>query len=269
MPKRGRSRARARYQYLNPQPLRARAISVRASSKKRKTLSSQVGRLLKTIETKEAQWKTGNNIGLAHNNVTVVLSPGGGGYLNCLQSNQGFLDQDMVGNGGQRIGDEITIQSVKFHGMVEGALQRSKVYFRFMLVKCAKGDLPTRATLFKGNADNKMIDEINTERFSIVASKIFNVSPPNPPPNTVSLTGVAEPGVLAGVTGNRIFKITIPGRKFGRQGVIKYENALTSQVKYFDYVPIFVAYDWYGTPQDVNTVGRINEMYVKTRFKDA
>jgi hypothetical protein len=153
--------------------------------------------------------------------------------------------------------------------MVEGALQRSKVYFRFMLVKCAKGDLPTRATLFKGNADNKMIDEINTERFSIVASKIFNVSPPNPPPNTVSLTGVAEPGVLAGVTGNRIFKITIPGRKFGRQGVIKYENALTSQVKYFDYVPIFVAYDWYGTPQDVNTVGRINEMYVKTRFKDA
>lgn len=232
-------------------------------------MSQQVGRLLKTIETKESQFKTGANIGLAHNNLTVLQCPGTGTYLNCFYCGQGGSDQDMGANQGNRIGDEITVQSVKFHGMVEGALQRSKVYFRFMLVKAAKGDIPTRATLFKGNADNKMIDEINTERFSILASKIFNVSPPNPPPNTVSLTGVAEPGVLAGVTGNRIFKVTIPGRKFGRQGVIKYENASVSQVKFYDFYPVFVAYDWYGTPQDANTVGRINELYCKMRFKDA
>lgn len=229
-----------------------------------------MGRLLRTIETKEGQWKTAVNQGLSHNNVSIVTAPGNGWpFLNVFQLNLGTADQDMLNGNGQRIGDQITVQSVKYHAMVEGALQRSKVYFRFMLVKCAKGDLPTRATLFKGNADNKMIDEINTERYSIVASKIFNVSPPNPPPNTVSATGVAEPGVLAGVTGNRIFKIVIPGRKFGRNGVVKYENGSSAQVKFFDYVPIFVAYDWYGTPQDVNTVGRINELYAKIRFKDA
>lgn len=233
-------------------------------------MSQQVGRLLKTIETKEGQWKTGANVALAHNNITVIQAPGNGqAFLNAFQLQFGSLDQDMTNGGGQRIGDEITVQSVKFHGMVEGALQRSKVYFRFMLVKCAKGDLPTRATLFKGNADNKMIDEINTERYSIIASRIFNVTPPNPGPNTVSATGVAEPGVLAGVTGNKIFKIIIPGKKFGRNGVIKYENGSQPQVKFYDYVPIFVAYDWYGTPQDVNNVGRINEMYCKIRFKDA
>ncbi len=48
-----------------------------------------------------------------------------------------------------------------------------------MLVKCAKGDLPTRTTLFLNNADNKMIDELNTERYSIIASKIFTVTPSN------------------------------------------------------------------------------------------
>lgn len=233
-------------------------------------MSMQVGRLLKTIETKEGQWKTGVNIGLAHNNLTVIQAPGSGQpFLNVFQINVGALDQDMSNGNGQRVGDEITVQSVKYQGFLEGALQRSKVYFRFMLVKCAKGDLPTRATLFKGNADNKMIDEINTERYTILASKIMNVTPPNPPPNTVSATGVAEPGVLAGVTGNRIFKVTIPGRKFGRNGVVKYENGSNHQVKFFDYVPVIVAYDWYGTPQDVNTVGRINEMYAKIRFKDA
>lgn len=233
-------------------------------------MSMQVGRLLKTIETKEGQWKTAANVGLAHNNLTVITAPGSGQpYLNVFHLNLGTADQDMLNGNGQRIGDEITVQSVKYQGFLEGALQRSKVYFRFMLVKCAKGDLPTRATLFKGNADNKMIDEINTERFTIIASKIMNVTPPNPGPNTVSATGVAEPGVLAGVTGNRIFKVTIPGRKFGRNGVIKYENGSGTQVKFFDYVPVIVAYDWYGTPQDVNTVGRINEMYAKIRFKDA
>jgi len=63
-------------------------------------------------------------------------------------------------------------------------------------------------------------------------------------------------------------KVTIPGRKFGRSGVIRYENG-SNQVKFFDYVPLFVVYDWYGTPQDINNVGRINELYAKIRFKDA
>jgi hypothetical protein len=97
----------------------------------------------------------------------------------CEQRWQEFnaLDRNLVRL--KRVGDEITVQSVKFHGFIENALNRPKVYYRFMLVKCAKGDLPTRTTLFLNNADNKMIDELNTERYSIIASKIFTVTPSN------------------------------------------------------------------------------------------
>lgn len=225
---------------------------------------------MKTIETKEGQWKTATNTPMQHNNITILQAPGNGlGFMNVFSLNNGVLDADMTNGGGQRVGDEITVQSVKFHGFIENALQRPKVYYRFMLVKCAKGDLPSRATLFKGNAGNKMIDEINTERYSIVASKTFNVQASNAQANNASVTGVPIGNAESVGIATRTFKITIPGRKFGRQGVIKFENGSTSQVKFYDYVPIFVVYDWFGTPQDANNVGIINELYCKIRFKDA
>lgn len=152
----------------------------------------------------------------------------------------------------------------------EGALQRSKVYFRVMLVKFARADAPTRATLFKGDSGNKMLDVVNTERYTIVWQKIFNVSPPNPPPNSVAEPGgQASPGVLSGITGNRIIKAWIPGSKFGRGGNVQYENQSPNNVKFFDYRIYVLAYDWYGTPQDVNNVGKINSMFTKVYFKDA
>lgn len=276
MPKRGRSRSRSRARINKrvSQPYVRRALAVRRKRMK-PSMSQQVGRLLKTIETKEGQWKTAANQGLSHNQVTVVTAPGNGlTFLNPFSLSIGAADNDIGNGNGQRIGDQITVQSVKFTAFIENALTRPKVYYRFMLVRCAKGDLPTRATLFKGNADNKMIDEINTERFTIVASKIFNVAASNATANSVSLAGVplAAPTIAgdfpAGIA-TRIMRVSIPGRKFGRQGVLKYENINGAQVKFYDYVPLFVVYDWYGTPQDVNTVGRINELYCKIRFKDA
>lgn len=261
----------------NMTAMRRRVFSKPKTMKRRKTvkLATTLGRLMKTIETKEGQWKTATNVGMAHNNVSIITAPGNGqAFLNPFTLFVGASDNDQGNGNGQRIGDEITVQSVKFHGFIENALARPKVYYRFMLVRCAKGDLPTRATLFKGNADNKMIDELNTERFTIVYSRIFNVQASNNTANTVSAAGVPlDATTIAGDTAagmaTRIFKCIIPGKKFGRNGVIKYENGLTNQVKFYDYVPLFVVYDWYGTPQDVNQVGKINEMYCKIRFKDA
>lgn len=266
-----RSRAKGRKVAMRP-----RKGSRNKRGTKRVTLASRVAALTRQIETKEGQWKTGLNQGLTHNNVNIITAPGNGqAFLNPFTLFVGASDNDQGNGNGQRIGDEITVQSVAFYAFLECALQRPKVYFRFMLVRCAKGDLPTRATLFKGNAGNKMIDEINTERFTIVASKIFNVAASNPIANTTTeLTGVplSAPNIAGdypGGIGTRIMRVTIPGRKFGRGGVIKYENGLTNQVKFYDYVPLFIVYDWYGTPQDLNTVGRINELYCKIRFKDA
>lgn len=230
-------------------------------------LSARVTQITRSIETKEGQWSSANNIGLPHNNITLI-NKADGGVLNPFQSNNGNQDP-MEQNNFQRLGDTIAVKGMMVKGFFEGALQRSKVYFRVMLIKFARGDTPTRDTLFKGDSNNKMMDVINTERYTCVWQKIFNVSPPNPPPNTVSLTGVAEPGVLAGITGNRIIKAWIPGYKFGKGGIVQYENTNGTNVKFFDYRFFVLVYDWFGTPQDTNNVGRVNSMFSKVYYKDA
>ena len=70
-------------------------------------------------------------------------------------------------------------------------------------------------------------------------------------------------------SGTKVFKMWIPGRKFGTYGSVQYENGSTSQVKFYDYRVCILAYDWYGTAQDINNVGKINEFYSKIYFKDA
>lgn len=268
--KRGRSKSRVRANYarVTSASLMGRARNARSAYKKRKTMAAQVQALTRAIETKEGQHSSANNLALAHNNITLVVKGGTGAALNPFERTQGTGDP-MEQNAFQVIGDQIAVKGMMVKGFFEGALQRSKVYFRIMLVKYARGDAPTRATLFKNDSDNKMLDIINNERYTVVWQKIFNVSPPNAPPAAATLTGVAEQNLLSGITGNRIISAWIPGKKFGRNGLVQYENASTTNVKFFDYRFYVMAYDWYGTPQDVNNVGRINSMFSKVYFKDA
>lgn len=230
-------------------------------------VASQVRALSRTIETKEGSYRMVNQQ-LPHNNV-IILNDTNGNVFNPFRSSNNTGDP-MGANDMQRIGDQISVKGVMFKFFVEGSLSRSKVYFRFMLIRCAKGDTIDRNSLFKGAATNKMIDQINRERFTIVAQRVFNVSPPNQAPASIgALSGVPASATPAGTTGNRIFTMWVPGKKFGRNGNIQYESANSSQVKFYDYRMAVLAYDWYGTPQDVNNVGFINEGYCKTYFKDA
>lgn len=276
MPKRSRSRSRG------PSKVRAVLTGIRNKNARRVMsgrsvrarlggLSKAVSRLTRSIETKEGQWTSASNIALPHNNITLV-NKGDGGPLNPFQRVQNTGDP-MDQNGMATIGDQIMVKGMSIRGFFEGALQRSKVYFRVMLVKFARGDTPTRATLFKNDSDNKMLDVVNTERYTVVWQKIFTVTPPNAPPNSIPTvippTGVPDAGTLSGITGNRIIKAWIPGSKFGKGGNVQYENGSTINVKFFDYRFFVLAYDWFGTPQDVNNVGRINSMFSKVYFKDA
>lgn len=229
-------------------------------------VSNQVRALNRMIETKEAQWTSSANVQLPHNNTYVVANAAGSlNPLRCINGN----DDPMGGNSGSRIGDKISLKGLAIKGMVECALGRSKVYFRIMLVKCPRGVTPDRASpLFKGCSSNKMIDTVNTEKFTILWQTIFNVSTANPAPGVVTATGVPSTGTPAG-QGTRLFKAWIPGRKFGKGGVITYEDSSSTNPKFFDYRIVILCYDWYGTPQDVNNVGVLNEMYTKMYFKDA
>lgn len=228
-------------------------------------LAQRVNNLYRMIETKEGSRSTSSNVGLGHNTIT-VMQDSIGGVLNPLRLTQGV--DDAMATGGQRIGDQVTIKGLMIKGMVECALQRSKVFFRIMLLRGAKGETFDRTTIFKGASGNKMIDMVNTERFSIVAQKVFNVSCTNVAPASVGTTGVPASGTPAG-QGTKIFKMWIPGYKFGRGGNVKYEEA-SLQPKFYDYRICVLVYDWFGTPEfPVNNVGIMNTLYTKLYYKDA
>lgn len=231
-----------------------------------KTVVKRVNNLYKMIETKEITWKVESSTSaksyFPHNNITLF-------GINPFQVSQGAADAMSEGNQVNRIGDQITVKGMMIRGFFENALERGKVFYRVMLLRCAKGDTPTRATMFKGNCNNKMIDQVNTERYSIVAQKSFNIMTSNFAPATAAgVTGLPTASPQLGGMGTRTFNMWIPGRKFGRGGNVQYENN-SYQVKFYDYRIVVLAYDWFGTPQDENNVGFLNCLYTKVYFKDA
>ena len=66
-----------------------------------------------------------------------------------------------------------------------------------------------------------------------------------------------------------MFSISIPGAKFGKGGVVQYENG-SPQTKFFDYHLLFFAYSNYSTASALGfNVARINDAFAKMRYKDA
>lgn len=219
------------------------------------------------IETKEGCRRV-TGVNLAHNNLT-VCNDADGNVFNPFISAQNAGDP-MAAGGMNRIGDQISVKGLKFRFFVQGDPQRSKVYIKFYLVRMAKGDTLDRSTFFKNACGNKMIDQINTERFTVIASKRVSLSASNAvAANYSTITGVPTSATVAGIPGTGILDLWVPGRRFGRNGRVQYENNSTSQVKFYDYRLCAVAYDWSATPQDVNNVGYINDGFVKIYFKDA
>lgn len=220
----------------------------------------RVNALSRMIETKESQRRV-VGVNCQHNNCTIL-------NINPFLISQGVSDPQNA-DSGNRVGDAISVKGMLIKAFFQNQDQRAKVYFRVMMIRCAKGDTPDRTNLFKQSADNKMLDQVNTERFSIVYQKIFNITASNNVASSViPTTGVPAGATPAGI-GTRTFSAWIPGRKFGRNGVVRYENQSTSQVKFYDYKIVVVCYDWYQTFQDTNNVGFVNELYTKIYFKDA
>ena len=82
-------------------------------------------------------------------------------------------------NIGCRLGDEINLKGVGFKLMSEGNERYIDVTFHIILVKSAKGDIPTLATSFNGLSGNKMLDTFNNERFTLLFSKYVKIVAPN------------------------------------------------------------------------------------------
>lgn len=242
--------------------LRARTQGTRVTAYRNNTLRAQVSRLNRMIETKEAA-EVANGILIPHNNVVTFFNM----FRNIVQ---GTGDPMGSGNSPSRIGDSITLKGVSLKIFLESAANRPKVYYRVMVLKCAKGDTVDRSTMFKDITANKMIDQLNTERFTIVAQRVVNVTPTNPASSGVRAPANGEPITQAtnGGVASKIINMWIPGTKFTRGGIINYENG-SAQPKFYDYKVVILAYDWISTPQDTNNVGLVNAAYYKCYFKDA
>lgn len=230
--------------------------------------------LNRNIETKQSVSTSTDGVEVFHNNFITLDNA-------LLATTQGVQDP-MAGNTNNRIGDKITLRGIKLKGMVELNERYSDVTIRILVVRAAKGDVPTRATLFNGVSGNKMLDTINTERYSIIASRYMKLKAPNSTASTSDGTStqvslLAQPAGIyygPGISGTiisrstKIWKIWIPGKKFKKNGVITYEDG-SSQVKFFDYHVLMYAYSNISTAQDVWYVARNNDYIKQMYFKDA
>lgn len=226
--------------------------------------------LNKNIETKQSNVSSTDGQEIVHNSFIYVDS-------NILITTQGVNDPNTV-NTANRIGDEINLRGVAFKFMLENNVRYPDITFRIMVIKSAKGDVPTTATLFNGLSGNKMMDTFNKERYTLLYQKYVKVKSPN----TGSSTAVPGPGYVGSglyegggtspllTPGTRIVKFYIPGSKFvGKSGIVRYENG-SSQVKFHDYTVLVYAYSTYATSEALGwSVGRVNEYIKVMYFKDA
>ena len=232
----------------------------------------------KHLEVKQAVSTVTDGQQIQHNNFQTLDA-------HLLETSQGVKDPN-TSHTECRIGDQITLRGCKIKMMVELNERYSDVTFRLLVVKCAKGDTPTRATLFTGLSGNKMIDTINKERYNVLFQKYFKIKAPNPGATTGTGTNIQVattlPPTNAGIfyeengyanniklsRATKIIKAWIPGKAFAKNGIVQYENNGT-QVKFFDYHVLLYAYSNYSTDQDTWNIARCNDYINQLYFTDA
>lgn len=229
--------------------------------------------LNRKLETKMSTRVAPGSAGVQHNNFIQLESA-----ADFFKTVLGMGDP-MTGDG-NRIGDDINLKGISFKMMMELDIRYSDVTLRFMLIKSAKGDVPTRATLYAGICGNKMIDKINTERYTIIAQKYVKLKASNTGtygPEVGSVVPlVANYGFNraqdADIIQSRTTKIVtmyVPGKKFTRNGVLHYENNSATQVKFFDYTLVCYAYANVSTNQDIVTICYVNDYVKQFYYQDA
>jgi hypothetical protein len=227
--------------------------------------------LARKIETKSSIYSTSDGQEIFHNNFLTLESG-----VTLLATGQGT--GDAINATGQRIGDEINVKGIKLKLMIEMNERYSDVTFRLIMVKSAKGDTPTRDTLWRGNSGNKMLDNFNSERYTIMFSKYYKLKATGTSsvgPGIFYTGGTQNSGAVTSSDANmalsratKIIQVWIPGSKFGRAGRIVYENSST-QPKMFDYTLHLYAYSNYSTLQDIFYVARLNDYVKEMYYTDA
>jgi len=131
--------------------------------------------------------------------------------------------------------------------------------------------------LFKGLSGNKMLDEVNYEKYSIIHQRWIKMkAPPLSIGYTVGLDGTSS-GINYSAE-NRLFNsratrtviISIPGTAFAKDGIIQYEGPTNGNLqKFYDYNVFVYAYSNYSTSSALGYyVGAVNDAFVRLSYKD-
>jgi len=177
-----------------------------------------------------------------------------------------------------RIGDQVTLRGVSIKFMVELNERYSDVTFRLMVIKSSRDDNPVASgQLWNGASTNKMLDTVNTDRYTIMYQKWFKMTArnagswgqgvPQLPQAPAGLVDADENPTLSRAT--KIVKCWIPGTKFTRSGVMQFQNG-GERPKFFDYRCVLYAYSNYSTHSGVGAynVARLNDVVRVAYYKD-
>lgn len=256
-----------------------RIVRSKSSGRKIAKIARSVVRkaISRNIETKQSNHTVATS-NIYHNKILIIDT-------NLFATTQGTSDP-MVADSANRIGDEINVRGVSIRFMMDMALNHSDVTYRAMIIKSAKGDQPTIDTLFNGLSPCKLLDRINTERYSVVYSRTFKMTARNMTvPDSISqysnqTQGTSGPSTGVGVfpssyqsqgKATRLMNIWIPGAKLFRNGVCKFENGST-QTKFFNYY--FIVYSWSNSDANVDPAqnvinGTLKHYVCQMYYKDA
>lgn len=244
--------------------------TVKKATVSAKTIQAAVRRtLFKNAETKQAQVSISDYQQIGHNNFITLDA-------NILTTNQGVSDPS-TGASQNRIGDEITLLKAKFCMMIELNERYSDVTYRILVVKSARGDIPSAATLFNGLSGNKMLDTINYERYSVLYQKWGKITAPSMGLGGTSAMNTTGSGIYGNAANpefnylsraTKIIKFSIPGNAFYPNGIVKYDNAGTDG-KFFDFKVLIYAYSNYSTSELLGfNVLAVNDYYHLLEYKD-
>lgn len=263
-----------RYNNARRKTAKKYGVKAKVANASASKIQAVVRRILnKQIETKNAVLSTSDYQQIAHNNFIALES----GSL--LAMTQGVQDNN-ISSSQVRVGDEITLKGVAIRLQLELNERYSHVSYRILVVKHAKGDTPTKATLFNGLSGNKMLDTIDRERYSIMYEKWGTIKNDTQgggrsaqedasatlPATGLYANGTAWSSLFSRVT--KIVKIWLPAKKL-QQNIVKYENG-SGQVKFFDYSFLVYAYSNYSTSELLGyNVLAVNDYVKQIYFQDA
>lgn len=243
-----------------------------ASGRPRKVARVSVKRIRSTVnnmsETKRYLFTAPDDVDISHNNFISLTD-------NLLKTRRGDDNGGGAVNGRSRDGNEIYCKGVGIRMMLENKVDRSEVTYRLMVVKSAKGDIPIRDTLFQGITGNKMLDYVDTSRYTLMMNKYFKIKAPNQGTSaSINVNGTYNTADIAGddirrmTPGTKLIKLYIPINKKVSYLYTGGATGIDDSPKFFDYHVLLYAYDHFGTAQDINVLGTVNDYTQLLYFKD-